>query len=110
MSGTFTPRGNRASGTFDPGECVLNAAVAQQIGAPRANAPNAGKLGALVGTQNITVTPMPTELKRDSRTLACGVTRSTIERAARGPSSHVGGALVTGARGRILTGGGNPPA
>lgn len=82
-------------GWLSPGEYVLNAAAAANIGAPMLGALNAGYGGG----QQIRIQPGPVVLQLDSRTLARAVVRYSLEKAARGPSSLVGGSLVTGAGG-----------
>jgi len=50
-----------------------------------------------LGHGGIHITPSPVVINLDGRQLARGVIRYTLNRAARGPSSLVGGSLATGA-------------
>jgi hypothetical protein len=92
-------------GWLTPGEDVLSRAgatvlngVVGQRGLTQLNAgmnPFQGG-GGLGGSQNITITPGVAEFRVDGKVLAKAVVQYTLNRAARGPASLVGGSLVTG--------------
>ena len=90
-------------GWLTPGEDVLSRAGATtlngMIGEGGLSALNAGVNpfgGGLGGGQNITITPGVAEFRVDGKVLAKAVVHYTLQKAARGPSSLVGGSLVTG--------------
>jgi hypothetical protein len=86
-----------------PTKALLAAAVSSGIGAPAMTRAEAGDLTVTLagqhGAGDITIHPAPVVLRLDSRVVAQGVLRYTLERAARGPGSYAGGSLVTGAVG-----------
>jgi hypothetical protein len=63
------------------------------IGAPLRN------LGQNQGQVNVHIAPQTTRVEIDGREVARAVTRAVLNKAARGPSSYVGGSLVTNAPG-----------
>lgn len=95
-----------------PGEYVMSKAVASRIGAPALGQLDAGNLpgfaetlarqygiGGAGGMGGLQIMPGNVTIKLDARTIAQAVVDYTLRRAARGPSSLVGGSLVTGASG-----------
>jgi hypothetical protein len=86
-----------------PGEGVISRqGMAALGGQDPLSALNAGMRGAGSGGSDIRIMPAPVTMRVDSRVLAEAVVRFALDRAARGPSSLVGGALVTGAPGLPL--------
>jgi hypothetical protein len=81
-------------GWLTPGEYVLNRATTARVGLPSLNMLNQG--GQLGG--NITIVPGTTFVQINGRTIAEAATQYTLTRAARGPSSLSGGAMMTGSR------------
>lgn len=82
-------------GWLSPGEYVLNRAAAARVGLPALNALNAGMP---FGGGDIQITPGAVYVQVQGRTIAEAVVQYTLQRAARGPSSLVGGAMLTGSR------------
>lgn len=81
-----------------PGEGVLSRAAMQQIGQAGLTRLNMGMGGG--GEEiNIRINPGTTVVKIGARELAEAVTQYALERAARGPSSLIGGALATNVSG-----------
>lgn len=79
------------------GEGVLNRTAMSGLGVGGLNALNGG--GDTGGILNdFTIQPAPVYVMLDGRVLAKGVLQQTLRKAARGPSSLVGGALVTGSQ------------
>lgn len=79
-----------------PGEFVLNRSVVQQLGVPSLQSLNGG--GGFGGQQQVVIEPHVTSMKltdKAGRILAEAVTQYTLRRAARGPSSAIGGSLAT---------------
>lgn len=76
------------------GEGVLNTTAMNNIGVGGLNALNAGQ--AMPSQAPIHIEPSPAYFYVDGRQLARAVLQYTLGRAARGPTSLVGGALVTG--------------
>jgi len=107
--GSVTPKGIRgyASGglvdnvpaMLQVGEGVLNRTAMSMIGVNGLNSLNSGNLAALFNGMTISSTPIYITL--DGRVLARAVVQQTLRKAARGPSSLVGGALVTAGRAPI---------
>jgi hypothetical protein len=90
-------------GWLTPGEDVISRAGASvlngAIGQSGLSALNAGQnpfAGNGMGGGNMTITPGTTVIQLDSRTIATAVTQYALRKAARGPSSLVGGSLATG--------------
>lgn len=77
-----------------PGEGVLNRAAMSRVGVGGLNTLNQG--GGLGG--NISITPGQVVVQVQGRTIAEAVVQYTLSRAARGPTSLVGGAMLTGSR------------
>lgn len=75
---------------LSPGEGVLNRVAMSNIGAGGLYAMNSG-----MGYGNITIEPAPVILYLDGRILARAVLQQALRKAARGPSTLVGGALTT---------------
>jgi hypothetical protein len=75
-----------------PGEGVLTRAAMAGLGVGGLAALNSG-----AGLGNLTITPSPVYINMDGRMVARGVIQYVVGRAARGPSSLVGGSLATGA-------------
>lgn len=81
-----------------PEEGVLSRQGMQMLGGENALAAiNAGMTPGSGG--GFSITPSPAYFRVDGRDLANAVIRYTLNRAARGPGSYTGGALVTGAPG-----------
>ncbi len=78
-----------------PGEFIVNRMAAQR-NAPALAAINAGASPGAAGAGNWTIQPGQVIVKVGERVLAEAVVRYTLRRAARGPSSLVGGSLTTG--------------
>lgn len=77
-----------------PGEFVLRRATVARVGVPALQRLDAG---GSMGTE-VTVVPGQTVVQIDGRTVAQAVTRYTLQRNARGATSLVGGAMLTGSR------------
>lgn len=77
-----------------PGEGVLSRQAMNVIGQRGLGLLNQGTNP--FGQQSITITPSPVTIEIDSKAIARAVIQYTLNKAARGPSSLVGGALVTG--------------
>lgn len=96
--GSYTSPGSASGfgGTSVSGAQALNSALSQGVGGAAIHA-----LESQHGQDAITlnVHPQAVVVKLDSKTIAQGIVHHTLKKAARGPSSLVGGALVTGAAG-----------
>src|SRR5581483_3106116 len=84
---------------LSPGEFVLSAPAAQAIGPAALNQLNTTGQAP----QNFTIEPGKTVIQIEARPIAEAVTRYVLRRAARGPSSLVGGSLATGVTGPPYT-------
>lgn len=85
-------------------EGVVSGTGMQNIGgALGLSAINNGTFGGLGG--DVRINPSNVEMRLDSRVIGQAVVQWALNQAARGPSSLVGGSLVTGAPGLPVTGG-----
>jgi hypothetical protein len=85
--------GDTVPGWLTPGEGVVTTGGMRGLGAAGLHALNNGQgFGG-----HITIVPGTVVLRLDNRTLARANVEYTLQRAARGPSSLVGGSLATGA-------------
>lgn len=80
-----------------PGEGVLSRQAMSMVGTAGLGQLNAGIMPG--GAQNITITPGVVNVQLDTATIARAIVQYTLNKAARGPSSLVGGALTTGVTG-----------
>ena len=87
---------------LSPGEGVVTTQGMQTVGGEQGlTMINSGQSGALggVGGGNVTINGSPVTFNVDGRQLGEAVVRWALSRAARGPTSYVGGSLTTGAAG-----------